>query len=102
MHLLGISFCHTISNVCQNIQVEISSGPGGHTEVASAENSNTKSEERSTEESNDKEMTLGDALSQIKDESSTSLEELQNLAGGADIKVKRSAFVITLDIIRTL
>lgn len=32
-------------------------------------------------------MTLGDALSQTKDASPTSLEELQNLAGGADIKV---------------
>lgn len=38
-------------------------------------------------DSNDKEITLGDALNQVKDASPTSLEELQNLAGGADIKV---------------
>jgi len=40
-------------------------------------------------DSNEKEMTLGDALSQAKDASPTSLEELQNLAGGADIKVNQ-------------
>lgn len=34
-----------------------------------------------------KDITLGDAASQVKDASATSLEELQNLAGGADIKV---------------
>ncbi|KAF7837607.1 brefeldin A-inhibited guanine nucleotide-exchange protein 5-like [Senna tora] len=66
--------------------VEASSGSGGHTEAASAENLNTKTEETSMGDSNDKETTLGDALSQIKDASPTSLEELQNLAGGADIK----------------
>ncbi|XP_061361482.1 brefeldin A-inhibited guanine nucleotide-exchange protein 5 [Gastrolobium bilobum] len=68
--------------------VETSSGSGGHTitEAASAENLNTKSDETSTQVSNEKEMSLGDALSQAKDASPTSLEELQNLAGGADIK----------------
>lgn len=79
---------NTISNVYQNIQVEASSGSGGHTEAVSTENSNAKTEGTSLGDSNDKEMTLGDALSQIKDASPTSLEELQNLAGGADIKVK--------------
>jgi guanine nucleotide-exchange factor len=34
-------------------------------------------------------MTLGDALSQAKDASLTSLEEIQSLAGGADIKVNQ-------------
>lgn len=40
-------------------------------------------------------MTLGDALSisQVKDTSLTSVEELQNLAGGADIKVLLSSFL---------
>ncbi|KAK4266036.1 hypothetical protein QN277_027011 [Acacia crassicarpa] len=66
--------------------VESSSVSGVHSEEASAENLNTKTEETSTGNPNDKEMTLGDALSQIKDASPTSLEELQNLAGGADIK----------------
>ncbi|XP_057416198.1 brefeldin A-inhibited guanine nucleotide-exchange protein 5 isoform X2 [Lotus japonicus] len=68
--------------------VETSSGSGGHTitKAASTENLNTKSDETSVGESNEKEMTLGDALSQAKDASPTSLEELQNLAGGADIK----------------
>ncbi|KHN17773.1 brefeldin A-inhibited guanine nucleotide-exchange protein 5-like [Glycine soja] len=68
--------------------VEASSGSGGHaiSKAASAENLNTKSDESSMGDSNEKEMTLGDALSQAKDASPTSLEELQNLAGGADIK----------------
>ncbi|KAI4335137.1 hypothetical protein L6164_013811 [Bauhinia variegata] len=59
--------------------VETSSG-------SSTENSIRKTEETSLGDSNDKEMTLGDALTQAKDASPTSLEELQNLAGGADIK----------------
>nr|KYP57779.1 Brefeldin A-inhibited guanine nucleotide-exchange protein 2 [Cajanus cajan] len=65
-----------------------SSGSGGHaiSKAASAENLNTKSDESSTGDSNEKEMSLGDALSQAKEASPTSLEELQNLAGGADIK----------------
>ncbi|KAK7291769.1 hypothetical protein RIF29_07169 [Crotalaria pallida] len=68
--------------------VETSSGSGGHTitKAASSENLNTKSDEISIGDSNEKEMTLGDALTQAKDTSPTSLEELQNLAGGADIK----------------
>ena len=72
-------------------QVEASSGSGGHaiSKAASAENLNTKSDESSMGDSNEKEMTLGDALSQAKDASPTSLEELQNLAGGADIKVNQ-------------
>lgn len=41
------------------------------------------------EEQDEKKMTLGDALSMSrwKDASLTSVEELHNLAGGADIKV---------------
>ncbi|KAI5415380.1 brefeldin A-inhibited guanine nucleotide-exchange protein 5 [Lathyrus oleraceus] len=68
--------------------VETSSVSGGHTitKAASVENLNTKPDETSVGDSNDKDMTLGDALSQAKDASLTSLEELQNLAGGADIK----------------
>ncbi|KAK7265505.1 hypothetical protein RJT34_33125 [Clitoria ternatea] len=69
--------------------VEASSASGGHTitKAVSAENLNAKPDESSSMgDSNEKEMTLGDALSQAKDTSPTSLEELQNLAGGADIK----------------
>lgn len=68
--------------------VETSPVSGGHTitAAASSNNLNTKSDENSAGDSNEKEMTLGDALSQAKDASPTSLEELQNLAGGADIK----------------
>lgn len=44
-------------------------------------------EETSSGDENEKGMTLGDALSQAKETSLTSVEELQNLAGGADIKV---------------
>ena len=45
--------------------------------------------ETSSGDQTEKEMTLGDALSmnQVKDTAVASVEELQNLAGGADIKV---------------
>ncbi|CAJ2650059.1 brefeldin A-inhibited guanine nucleotide-exchange protein 5 isoform X3 [Trifolium pratense] len=68
--------------------VETSSVSGGPTitKTASAENLNTKPDETSAGDSNEKDMTLGDALSQAKDASLTSLEEIQSLAGGADIK----------------
>lgn len=74
-----------------NFQVETSSVSGGHTitKAASADNLNTKPDEISVGDPNEKEMTLGDALSEAKDASLTSLEELQNLAGGADIKVNK-------------
>lgn len=48
---------------------------------------NTKLEETSTTDQNEEGMTLGDALSQMKEASLASVEELQSLAGGADIKV---------------
>lgn len=75
----------------QNFQVEAPSVSGGQTisKAASAENLNPKSDESSTGDSNEKEMSLGDALTQAKDASPTSLEEIQNLAGGADIKVNQ-------------
>ncbi|KAK7363367.1 hypothetical protein VNO77_05507 [Canavalia gladiata] len=66
--------------------IEASSGSGGQTitKAASADNLNTN--EKDMGDSNEKDMTLGDALTQAKEASPTSLEELQNLAGGADIK----------------
>jgi len=48
----------------------------------------SKAEETSSSNENEKEMTLGDALTQAKETSLASVEELQSLAGGADIKVK--------------
>ncbi|KAF4382922.1 hypothetical protein G4B88_010093 [Cannabis sativa] len=62
--------------------VQVTSGSVGHTE---AQSSNTM-EETSLGEENDKEITLGDALNQAKETSLASVEELHNLAGGADIK----------------
>ncbi|KAL7194094.1 hypothetical protein ACSBR2_025688 [Camellia fascicularis] len=57
-------------------------------EAASENNTNSKVEETALDDQNDKGMTLGDALSmnQVKGTSLASVEELQNLAGGADIK----------------
>ncbi|GLT85637.1 hypothetical protein SLE2022_038230 [Rubroshorea leprosula] len=62
------------------VQVSSSSVPSDHTAAASAENSS------STAEKNGIEMTLGDALSQVKGTTIASVEEIHNLAGGADIK----------------
>uniref|UniRef100_A0A5B6ZVK9 Putative brefeldin A-inhibited guanine nucleotide-exchange protein 5 n=1 Tax=Davidia involucrata TaxID=16924 RepID=A0A5B6ZVK9_DAVIN len=65
-----------------------SSAPAAHKEAASENGSISKVEETCLDDQNDKEMTLRDALSmnQVKDTSLASVEELQNLAGGADIK----------------
>ncbi|XP_054820825.1 brefeldin A-inhibited guanine nucleotide-exchange protein 5-like [Prosopis cineraria] len=62
-------------------------GSGGHTEAASeTENLNTKSTETSADSLDEKQITSGDALNQVKYAFVTTLEELQNLAGGSDIK----------------
>ena len=47
-------------------------------------------EETSLGDENEKGITLGDALNQAKETSLASVEELHNLAGGADIKVPDS------------
>ncbi|XP_028786878.1 brefeldin A-inhibited guanine nucleotide-exchange protein 5-like [Neltuma alba] len=66
---------------------ETSFDSGGHTEAASeAEDLGTKSKETSTDHLDEKPITSGDALNQVKDASAKTLEELQKLAGGADIK----------------
>ncbi|CAN0918321.1 Brefeldin A-inhibited guanine nucleotide-exchange protein 5 [Linum grandiflorum] len=67
------------------IQVSVSSSPGNQ-ESTSAAQSDVKIDENSSPEQNEEGMTLGDALNQAKDTSLASVEELQNLAGGADIK----------------
>lgn len=58
-----------------------------HREVTSAQNSNVKVKETSLGDETEKAMTLGDALNQIKNASLAPVEELHNLAEGADIKV---------------
>ncbi|EEF46181.1 guanine nucleotide-exchange, putative [Ricinus communis] len=65
--------------------VSTSSSSAENTEASSTENS-AKVEEDSTADHNEEGMTLGDALNQVKETSLASVEELQNLAGGADIK----------------
>ncbi|KAJ7980503.1 Brefeldin A-inhibited guanine nucleotide-exchange protein like [Quillaja saponaria] len=62
------------------------SSSGGPTEIALAENSNSNTEETYNGNPNDKGLALGDAHSQVKHTSLASVEELHNLAGGADIK----------------
>ena len=57
------------------------------TEAITTQNSNTEAEETSAADQNEKEMTLGDQLNQAKETPIASVEELHNLAGGADIKV---------------
>ncbi|OAY54181.1 brefeldin A-inhibited guanine nucleotide-exchange protein 5 isoform X2 [Manihot esculenta] len=64
--------------------VSTSSSSAANIKVTSVEN--TKLEETSTTDQNEEGMTLGDALSQMKEASLASVEELQSLAGGADIK----------------
>ncbi|XP_052182190.1 brefeldin A-inhibited guanine nucleotide-exchange protein 5 isoform X2 [Diospyros lotus] len=70
-----------------DVQVTSTSSSVTHREAASEHSSNSKLEDAS-EDQNNEGMTLGDALSvnQVKDASIASVEELQNLAGGADIK----------------
>ncbi|KAM1178875.1 hypothetical protein ACFX13_018436 [Malus domestica] len=63
-----------------------STGSVGHIEAISGQNSNTEAEETSSEGQSEKEMTLGDQPNQVKDTPIASVEELHNLAGGADIK----------------
>ncbi|XP_031256027.1 brefeldin A-inhibited guanine nucleotide-exchange protein 5 isoform X3 [Pistacia vera] len=70
----------------ENDQASTSSGSSGHTETSSADNSSPKKEETTLSDQNENGMTLGDALNQAKDTSLASVEELHNLAGGADIK----------------
>ncbi|XP_042503350.1 brefeldin A-inhibited guanine nucleotide-exchange protein 5 [Macadamia integrifolia] len=65
-----------------------SSGAAPHSATTSAVCSNSKDSETSQNDEDDKVTTLGDALSmnRDKDASVASVEELQSLAGGADIK----------------
>lgn len=78
----------SILNVTKEIEDHSSRCSDTHTEDKSTNSSKTSGEACSVEDQSEKEMTLGDALSQnpVKDASIASVEELQNLAGGADIK----------------
>lgn len=69
-------------------QAQVSTSPGstGNDEAASAEKSGLSTEETPNADQNEEEITLGDALNQIKETSLASVEELHNLAGGSDIK----------------
>ncbi|XP_077214476.1 HOPM interactor 7 isoform X2 [Tasmannia lanceolata] len=77
------------SNDSQGIESSLpSSGSPVHMDATSGECSNKGDGEISLDDNEEKETTLGDALSMshVKDTSLASVEELQNLAGGADIK----------------
>ncbi|KAE8714059.1 Brefeldin A-inhibited guanine nucleotide-exchange protein 5 [Hibiscus syriacus] len=66
--------------------VPTSSGSSHHTEAAASDNSTSNAEETSSGDQNDNGTTLGDALNWVKDAPFPSIEELQKLAGAADIK----------------
>lgn len=70
-----------------NIQVSTLPTSSGHTETSSADDASRTPEETTLGDKNEDGMTLGDALTQAKDTPIASVEELHNLAGGADIKV---------------
>ncbi|XAR51125.1 hypothetical protein NMG60_11005668 [Bertholletia excelsa] len=69
-------------------QVSIASDSVAHKEAASEDSSNSVVEETALGDQNDNGTTLRDALSgdKVEGTSLASVEELQNLAGGADIK----------------
>lgn len=69
----------------ENDQVCTVPTSSGHTETSADDASHT-TEETTLSDKNKDGMTLGDALTQAKDTSLASVEELHNLAGGADIK----------------
>ncbi|KAF2304240.1 hypothetical protein GH714_028804 [Hevea brasiliensis] len=78
-----------ISIVFRRMETDpVSTSPSsvGNVEATSEEKSNAKDEETPSVDQNEEGMTLGDALDQMKETSLASVEELQNLAGGADIK----------------
>lgn len=83
-------------HVWQQAQVSTSTGSTGNDEAALAEKSDLSTEETPNADKNEEEMTLGDALNQIKETSLASVEELHNLAGGSDIKVYISYIVLLL------
>lgn len=69
------------------LRVQATAGAAGQAEAVSGQSSKPKVDETSLGDENEKVITLGDALNQEKVNSLASVEELHNLAGGADIKV---------------
>ncbi|GAB4845824.1 Brefeldin A-inhibited guanine nucleotide-exchange protein 5 [Ancistrocladus abbreviatus] len=78
----------SISNDSKESLDQSSSVSALHTEETFSDASTSKGDETSSNEQNEKGMTRGGALSsnQVEGTSLASVEELQNLAGGADIK----------------
>lgn len=89
VHTIVASTVFLESYSSQAIQVSTTSSSVPHKEAASENTSNSTVEEAVLDDQSDRGMTLGHALSlnQVKEMSLASVEELQNLAGGADIKV---------------
>lgn len=85
----AIIYFQSTIHVSKEIQNSGSSGSDSHRVDTSTDSSAAIGEASSAQDQNEKEMTLGDALSEnpVKDASLVSVEVLQNLAGGADIKV---------------
>lgn len=79
---IGKKYCK-IELIKDNFQVTAPSSSAGNSEASSQEHFEAGVES----DQNEKTTTLGDALSQAKESSLASVEELQSLAGGADIKV---------------
>ncbi|XP_062190117.1 brefeldin A-inhibited guanine nucleotide-exchange protein 5-like [Phragmites australis] len=69
-------------------QVSVSPASSAVEDTTSSSTKNSENEEISTDKQDEEKVTLGDALSmnRASEASPTSVEELQNLAGGADIK----------------
>ncbi|AEE77786.1 HOPM interactor 7 [Arabidopsis thaliana] len=77
-----------ISIVFRRMETDIVSASStvSQEEHVSGDTSSPKNEEITAADENEKEMTLGDALTQAKDTTLASVEELHTLVGGADIK----------------
>ncbi|CAL9247916.1 unnamed protein product [Arabidopsis halleri] len=77
-----------ISIVFRRMETDIVSAPStvSQEDHVSGDSSSPKNEEITAADENEKEMTLGDALTQAKDTTLASVEELHTLVGGADIK----------------
>ncbi|KAK4564844.1 hypothetical protein RGQ29_006776 [Quercus rubra] len=75
-----------ISIIFRRMETDPIADTAGESDAASTQNSNTEVEETSSGDPDEKGVTLGEALNQAKDSSLASVEELHNLAGGADIK----------------
>jgi guanine nucleotide-exchange factor len=87
-----------ISIVFRRMETDIVSASStvSQEEHVSGDTSSPKNEEITAADENEKEMTLGDALTQAKDTTLASVEELHTLVGGADIKVGLSPYIVNI------